>query len=416
MAARRSMRVLLLVNQFPPDVNTSGKLMRTLALDLTRRGHELYIVTTFPHYAQFRVEPEYRGRLYESALEDGLHVKRVWSFASGSKQKMWHRLLNYVTYNKLAFFAAQSAGADYDVILAPNGSFFTGITAWLIGALRGIGFIYNVQDIYPDVPFKAGQLEPRWQVRGLAWLERFMYRRAAHITVISHAQRANLLSKKVPETRITVIPNFVDMTRFRRSENAENEYAQRWRGKFVVMHAGNLGFAYDFDTLLEAAVLMRHEPDIHFVIVGDGVRKAELEEYARSRGLANVEFMEFQPEAQLPELRAATAVQLSLYRHGSSALSLPSKLYEIMASGKPLIASAERGSDIAALLEQSGSGLRIDPEDAEQIVNAVRQLHDDSPLCARMSAAGRAYVSAHHSLTAAADAYESLLERIAQKH
>src|SRR5690349_20171432 len=116
MAARRPLRVLLLVNQFPPDVNTSGKLMRTLALELTRRGHELHIVTTFPHYAQFRVEPGYRGRFYESALEDGLHVKRVWCFTSGNKQKMWHRLLNYVTYNKLAFFAAQADGADYDVI------------------------------------------------------------------------------------------------------------------------------------------------------------------------------------------------------------------------------------------------------------------------------------------------------------
>src|SRR5215470_10002336 len=117
MAARRSLRVLMLVNQFPPDVNTSGKLMRTLALELTRRGHELYIVTTFPHYAQFRVEPEYRGRLYERTLEDGLDVQRVWSFTSGSKEKMWHRLLNYITYNKLAMYAAQLASADYDVIL-----------------------------------------------------------------------------------------------------------------------------------------------------------------------------------------------------------------------------------------------------------------------------------------------------------
>ena len=165
-----------------------------------------------------------------------------------------------------------------------------------------------------------------------------------------------------------------------------------------------------------AAALLQQEPHIHFVIVGDGVRKAELEEQVRSRRLANVEFMEFQPEARLPELRAATGVQLSLYRRGSSELSLPSKLYEIMASGKPLIASAEPASDIAALLEKSRSGLRIDPENEEQLVNAVKQLHGEAALSARMSAAGPAYVSAHHSLTAAADAYESLLISVAQKH
>ena len=282
MGARRPLRVLLLVNQFPPDVNTSGKLMRALAQELVRRGHAVHAVTTFPHYAQFRVEPRYRGRLQESTVEDGIAVTRVWSFTSGAKQKMWHRLANYLSYNFLALVAAQLGTPEYDVILAPNGSFFTGISAWLLGALRGARFVYNVQDIYPDVPLKAGQLEQRWQVRGLAAIERFMYARAHHITVISEAQRANLLGKGVAADRITVIPNFVDATRFQ-DVVADNPYMQQWRGKFVVMHAGNLGFAYDFDTLLAGAACLADEPDVHFVIVGDGVRRNELQERVQAQ-------------------------------------------------------------------------------------------------------------------------------------
>ncbi len=415
MAERRRLRVLLLVNQFPPDVNTSGKLMKLLASELSRRGHELHVVTTFAHYAGFRVQEEHRGRLIERALEDGLQVTRVWSFTSGAKHKMQHRLANYLSYNALAFFAAQSSAADYDVILAPNGSFFTGITGWLIGLFRRIGFIYNVQDIYPDVPLEAGQLEQRWQVKGLAAIERFMYRRAAHITVISESQRANLLSKKVPAERITIVPNFVDVSRFE-SSTGSNPYEERWRDRFVVMHAGNIGFAYDFDTLVDAAALLEQNPDIRIVIVGDGVRKAELQERVLQRALNNVEFLEFQPEALLPALRAAAAVQLSLYRHGSSRLSLPSKLYEIMATGRPMIASAEPSSDIAALLANSNAGLRIDPEDADQLAAAVRQLRSDPALCARLSAAGRSYVRTHHSLRAAGDTYEALLENVARNH
>jgi colanic acid biosynthesis glycosyl transferase WcaI len=415
MTGQRPLRVLLLVNQFPPDVNTTGKLMQALAAELVRRGHHVHVVTTFPHYAQFRVEPQYRGRLHESALEDGVAVTRVWSFASGEKQKMSHRLANYLSYNGCAFLAAQLGQAEYDVILAPNGSFFTGITAWLVGVLRGAPFLYNVQDIYPDVPLRAGQLERAWQVRGLAGIERFMYARAHHITVISEAQRSNLLSKGVPAERISVVPNFVDAQRFQVGI-PRNEYGQRWRGKFVAMHAGNLGFAYDFATLLKAASCLADLPDMHVVIVGDGVLKNELQEDVRARGLTNVEFLPFQPEDQLPALRAAAAVQLSLYRRGSSELSLPSKLYEIMASGRPLIASAEPTSDIAALLQSARAGLCIDPEDVGQLVAALRRLHADAAERDAMGRAGRAYVSAHHSVSAAADAYETLLERAARQH
>ena len=413
MSGRRPLRVLLLVNQFPPDVNTTGKLMQALAVELVQRGHQVHVITTFPHYAQFRVESRYRGRLHESAVEDGVVVTRVWSFASGEKQKMSHRLANYLSYNGCAFLAAQLGEAEYDVILAPNGSFFTGITAWLVGALRDARFVYNVQDIYPDVPVRAGQLERAWQVRGLAGIERFMYARAHHITVISKAQRSNLLGKGVSADRISVVPNFVDAQRFQ-NDLPRNDYAQKWRAKFVVMHAGNLGYAYDFATLLKAASCLADLPDLHVVIVGDGVLKNELLDEVRARRLTNVELLPFQPDDQLPALRAASAVQLSLYRRGSSELSLPSKLYEIMASGRPLIASAEPTSDIATLLQCARAGLCIDPEDVGQLVSALRTLHADASVRDALGRAGRAYVSAHHSVSAAADAYETLLERAAR--
>src|SRR5688500_31827 len=101
------MRLLILVNQFPPDVNTSGMLMRELALGLIARGHEVHVVTSFPHYADFRITPEYRGRWIERKIDEGIHITRLWVFASGTKQRMWHRLANYVTYNFGAFIAAQ---------------------------------------------------------------------------------------------------------------------------------------------------------------------------------------------------------------------------------------------------------------------------------------------------------------------
>jgi colanic acid biosynthesis glycosyl transferase WcaI len=411
-----SLRILLLVNQFPPDLNPSGKLMHQLAVGLVKRGHQVQVITAFPHYSGFRIAEEYRGRLVMRSLEDGLRVTRVWVFASGQKQRMWHRLTNYLTYNAAAFLAAQ-AGDEFDVVLAPNGSFFTGVTAAALGLLRHTRFVYNVQDIYPDVPARAGQLKGSLQVRGLQLIERAMYRAATQVTVISDAQRANLLAKGVPPERVTVIPNFVDTSRVQ-PESADSAMARRfgWENKFVVVHSGNIGFAYDFDTLLEAAQRLHDHKDILFVIIGEGVRLAELKRKAEQMALGNVQFLPFQPEADLPRLRATADLQLSLYRRGSSELSLPSKLYEIMASGRPLVASAEAGSDVAQLVERAGAGIVVEPEQPERVVDAVLLLSRDEQRRALLSTQGRRYACEHHSLENAVEAYERLLTNVAGQH
>lgn len=417
MSGETRLRVLLLVNQFPPDVNPTGKLMKQLASGLAERGHHIHVVTAFPHYEEFRIAAPYVGKRIERSQEDGLTITRVWVFASGAKHRMWHRLTNYVSYNAAAFVAAQSSAADYDITLAPNGSFFTGITAAALRLLRGTRFIYNVQDIYPDVPARAGQLANSWQVRGLQLIERAMYSAASHITVISDTQRANLLSKGVAANRISVVPNFVDTDRMQPQAPAP-ELSKRfgWEGKLVVAHSGNLGFAYDLDTILDAAQRMRDRVDVLFVIIGDGVRRAELQEKAEQLELPNLQFLPFQPEAELPQLRATIDVQLSLYRPGASELSLPSKLYEIMASGRPVIASAEPDSDVARLVQSAEGGFVVAPGRADLLADAVMQLAADPARRVTLGERGRRFVTEHHSLAAAVDRYETLLLQVARQH
>jgi colanic acid biosynthesis glycosyl transferase WcaI len=405
------MRILLLVNQFPPDINPTGKLMHALARALRSRGHELHVVTSFPHYAEFRVWPEYRGLWLRAGVEDGLRVTRLRIFASGRKQRMSHRLASYLSYNLAAFLAAQASPFDFDVILAPNGSFFTGLTAAALGALRRIPYIYNVQDVYPDVPAQAGQLPHRLQVRWLQRIERAMYNSAAHVTVISESQRKNLLGKGVPAGKLSIIPNFVDVER-NRPQEPDLALRERlgWTGRFVVAYSGNLGLAYDFDALLAAAGLLADEPEILIAIIGEGVRKPELSARALQLGLRNVQFLPFLPEAELPGLRATTHAQLSLYRPGASQLSLPSKLYEIMASARPLVASAEPDSDVAQLVQRAQAGIVIEPERPDQLAAAIRTLREDASLRDRLGRQGRAYVCRHHSTTTVAAAYASLLQ------
>lgn len=410
------MRILLLIIQFPPDVNSTGLLMAQVCEGLMAYGHEVSVITTFPHYEKFRVWDEYRGKLAERSQYKGMDVLRLYVYTSGSKQRMIRRLLSYLSFNALAAIAGLLSRRSFDVILCTNGSFFTGISASIIGRPRGIPFIYNVQDLYPETPVKAGQLRNRQAIAILEKLERFMYRKATHITVISPSFRDNVLAKGVPAEKVFVIPNFVD-TDFIQPLPKVNDFSQRYglADKFVITHAGNLGYVYDLDTLLDAAALLAPQKDILFLIVGDGVAKPDLERKAQALKLENVRFLPFQPHESLPWLRASCDVQVSLYKKGSANYSMPSKVYEIMASGRPLLASADVNSDVWKLVEATHCGICVEPEDAEQLAEAILTLYRDPSLRNAMAQQGRQYAEQSYSKQVVVSRYHELLQQIARR-
>lgn len=412
----KPLRVLVIVNHFPPDVNPSGRLASQLVDGLRARGFSVDVITSFPHYKGFQIDPAYRGRLIEGEPVGTDFVTRLWVYASGTKQNMMHRLANYLSFSAAATLAGTLRRRRYDVVLANSGSFFTGIAAFILRILRRAPFIYNVQDLYPEVPVRTGQLKNRAAIRALEAIERFMYNRAAHVTVISREQHNILLRKGIPAEKVTRISNFVD-TDFIRPLPKDNPFARAHglADKFVIAHAGNLGLVYDFDSLLACAASLRERKDIVFLIIGDGVRRKDIESQVRLQGLANVRMLPFQPESELPDLRAAVDVQVSLYRTGSALSSLPSKLYEIMASGRPSIVSAEPGTDARVLVEETRSGLAIDPESQEQLRAAVLRLHDHRDIARELGANGHAAALQYYSLHVASDRYAALIRSLANR-
>lgn len=412
------MRLLLIIIQYPPDVNSTGLLMSQLFGVLRERGHEVDVITTFPHYEHFRVWDEYRGKLFERDELDEMSVLRTWVYASGTKQNMLRRLTSYLSFNFLAMVAGVFRRRRYDAIFCTNGSFFTGLTGTLIGRLKGAPVVYNVQDLYPDVPVRAGQLNNKWAIRGLELIEGFMYRVASRLAVITPSFKENIVSKGVDPAKITIIPNFVD-TEFIRPLPKDNDFSRKYglSDRFVVSHAGNIGYAYDLDTLLEAAALVAmagHADDVLFLIVGDGVARPELEEKAASMELNNVCFLGFQPYEDLPQMRAASDVHVSLYKWGSSSYSMPSKVYEIMASGRPLLASGDPDSDVWNLVNATGCGICVEPEDEQELADAVLKLYRNEELRQAMGRRGRQQAEENYSKEAVATQYEQLLRKVVE--
>jgi colanic acid biosynthesis glycosyl transferase WcaI len=410
------MRILLHIIQFPPDVNSTGLLMEQVCEELMRCGHEVWVITSFPHYAQFRVWDAYRGRLAQLDDHYGLRVIRLSVYASGTKQNMRHRLANYLSFNALATVANLLTRKRFDVVLCTNGSFFSGVSAFASGLVTGTPFIYNVQDLYPETPAQAGQLQRSSSVRILQQIARFMYHTAAHITVITPSFRDYIIEQGIPADKISVIPNFVN-TQFIRPLPKINPFSERFglTNKFVISHAGNLGYVYDLGTLLEAAARLRDYRDIEFLIIGDGVAKPDLERKAQESALDNVRFLPFQPGEDLPYLRAASDVQVSLYKYGAAKNSMPSKVYEIMASGRPILASAEQNSDVRNLIDSAGFGVCVDSESVEQLTEAILALYENPQRREQMARHGRQAAEQHYSREAVGAQYNHLLQQVAAR-
>lgn len=402
------MNILVLVHHFPPDVNSTGLLMEALFREMVNSGDQVQVLTTFPHYEGFRVWHEHRGRLLEHSNHEGIRVTRVYSYTSGRKS-MRARLLNYLTFNLAALLAGLIDRKSYDLVFCTNGSFFSGLTGFMLSRAKRARCVYNLQDLYPEVPATQGQLRSQWAISVLSWIERFMYRKSDRLTVITPGFRENLISKGVPSAKIAVIPNFVDTDRVRPLPK-NNEFAQRHGlvRKFLITHAGNVGYVYDLHSLIEAAKLLEDEEDIAVLIVGDGVAKDSLQRKASDLKVKNVSFLPFQPKDQIPWLRASSDLQVALYRPGAARYSMPSKVYEIMASGRPVLASAEQGSDLHRLIEDIGCGICIEPADVHALRDAILWLRSDNALRRAMGAAGRTRAEVHFSKAAVFSQYKNL--------
>lgn len=370
------------------------------------------MVTTFPHYETFRVQHEYNGKWFERAVEDGVAVLRLPVWTPGRKQRMVNRLASYLSFNALATLTNLLSRRRYDVILCTNGSFFTGFSARL-GRPR-TPFVYNVQDLYPETFVEAGLLRNRPAIAALRRMERYMYRKAAHITVITPSFRDNLVSKGVPEDKISVIPNFVDVD-FIRPFPKDNDFSREHElaDKFVITHAGNVGYAYDLDTLVEAADRLKDCEDMIFLIVGDGAAKPELERKVKSAGAKNVRFLPFLPVEQLPWLRASSDIQVALYKCGAASYSMPSKIYEIMASARPVLAGADTDSDLWRLVQDAQCGICVKSENRDALVHAILTLYRGPALRQDMGERGRSRAERDYSMPAVVAQYDELLRRVA---
>jgi glycosyltransferase involved in cell wall biosynthesis len=359
--------ILILNEYYPPDTSATAK-MASLVAEALAEKHRVTVIAGRPSYDP---EETYPYALLRRNTRNGVTVERVGSTAF-SRHKMRGRVSNYLTYLALAVPRALAIRAD--VILAMTDPPVAGIAGALVARLRRRPFVYNIRDMYPDMALGGGIVGNRGWVRRWENLHRRALRQAKCVIVLGDDMRERILRKGVEPERVVVIRDgtLIPETLAEQSHPVAQEIRSGF--PFVAIHAGNLGFYGAWDTLLQAAKLLEGE-NIGLVFVGEGANRERLQHAAL--GAANVRFLPFRPVEEIPLVMAAGDVHIISVRRGLEGVVVPSKLYSVLAAGRPVLAVAPEESDVVQIVREARCGLAADPDDPAGVASALRTMRDN---------------------------------------
>jgi colanic acid biosynthesis glycosyl transferase WcaI len=401
------MHILIMGTLYEPDLGPSAALFTLLSENLVRRGHQVTVISSVPHYPSGRVPSAFRGKWIWRSFENGVEVIRI-GLPSVDRTHLPQRLLQIICYQLGTTFVGM--GQRYDALLSGGPSLSVWLPfAWLV-ALRHKPAVYSVNDVYPDVGIKLGIFKHKLVISTVAALERFCLNQSTIVQIISDSFRPGLRALGVPDSKMALVHLWVD-TNLIRPLPHDNAFAQEHglTDQFVVSYAGNIGRSQGLEYILDVAKLLADQRDIRFVFVGDGAGRELLQNQAKQRHLPNVQFIPFQPRERLPEVLAIADVSLVILRRGLGSDSLPSKTFSIMASGRPILVSVDEESEISKLVKRAEAGLSVPPEDPARLAEAILTLKHDKDLRERLGRNGRILVEQHHSPQYAAEQFEKLL-------
>jgi colanic acid biosynthesis glycosyl transferase WcaI len=392
------MRIIYLSQYFPPEVGATQTRAYEMACGLVRAGHRVTMIAEIPNHPHGVIPPEYRGKFYERTDLDGIDVIRVWVKASPVKT-FRNRMAFYFSFMFNAVLAGLFIARErYDLLYASSPPLFVGGAALMVSCLRRIPLVLEVRDLWPESAVQLGELSHPRAIRLATWLEETCYRRARHIVVATQGIHDRLVERGCSANKLTVIPNGANTQLY--TPQPINQTLRRQldiaSDQFVVIYTGLHGLAHGLETVIQVADQLRNRPDILFLFVGDGPRKAALVQLAQEMCLPNVRFHDAVPESELPDYIALADVGLDTRRRiGISQGTLPVKMFSYMACGRPVLLSIE--GEAVQLLNHAQAGLAVPPETPEALAQAILNLQAAPDARVAFGRNGRRVVEARYS-------------------
>jgi colanic acid biosynthesis glycosyl transferase WcaI len=383
------MKILFLTENFPPETNAAANRVYERAKFWTNWGHDVTVITCAPNFPKGVVHEGYTNKWYQTEKMDGIDVVRVKTFINPNKGVLL-RMFDFLSFMVTGFFASLVQRRP-DVVVATSPQIFTAIAGWLVGLCRRRPFVLELGDIWPASIVAVGAMEESFLIRTFERLELFLYRRSDAIVALTPSFKKNLVTRGIDGDKISIVINGVDTSRFQKTPRDE-ELAAEWglSGQFVIGYIGTHGMAHGLSNVLQAAAHLRGNDSVKFLFVGDGAERDDLIAEASAKKLINVQFVESQPREKVPRIWSVCDIAL-VHLRDSEVFSevIPSKIFEAMAMGVPILLVSPKGiaSDIVL---STRSGLWVPAEQPEKLAEISAALAGRKRLLALLSLNGAA--------------------------
>ncbi|MCK1215801.1 glycosyltransferase family 4 protein [Streptococcus uberis] len=409
-----NMKVLIFSAYYEPEITASLYITKNLFEDIAKSGCEVSLYVPIPTRG---VDDEIR-KIYsttkkeESLISDRLKIHRI-SLPREGKGAIG-RALRYLLMN--ALFVFKSFKENPDVIFVQSTPPTQGAMAILIKKMKKVPFVYNLQDVFPDSLVGAGITSNSSLLYKVGKvIENYTYKNSDNIIVISEDMKNNLLNKNVPESKISVISNWINSDQIKPIVKKDNYLFDKFkisRDKFTVVYAGNLGYAQNIEVILEAAKKLQDNPDIQFVIFGNGNQEDNYKDMAKEMHLSNVVFFPLQPYSEVSYVYSLGDVSILPCKKGFGGSAMPSKTWSILATGTPIIASFDTGTQIQSIIEKNELGLFGEADDVDILANNILDLYFNSEFRKKSSINARKYIENNVSREKCTSEYIKVIHQV----
>ena len=371
------MHILFLTDNFPPEGNAPATRTYEHAREWVKLGHKVTIITGAPNFPEGKVFDGYKNRWYSKSELDGIEIRRVKTYITAN-EGFAKRILDFMSFMVTSFFAGLFVKKP-DVIVGTSPQFFTAVSAWALSAIRFKPFIFELRDIWPASITAVGAMGRSLPIRILEKIEVFLYWRADKIISVTHSFKKELIERGVDGNKIDVVLNGVDLSQYEPAPQKDGDFAQQYdlTDKFVVGYVGTHGLAHSLDKIVEAAELLVDLKDVRILFAGGGAAKAEVEALVKNKGLSNVTLIPRQQKELMPKLWSLCDISLiSLKDTELFKTVIPSKIFESMGMGLPMVMTSPVG-EATAILNESRSGIIVKPESPYEVAQVIRELYKD---------------------------------------
>ncbi|MBC7765998.1 MAG: glycosyltransferase family 4 protein [Hyphomonadaceae bacterium] len=405
------MNITAITHNFPPETGAPAARMYEMSKEWVALGHHVDLITAFPNHPNGIIPKDYQGYRYMLEEMDGIKVHRNFIYATANKD-VFKRIIGFLSFMISSALLSFHKIKKPDVVIATSPQFFTLFTGFFYSRMKKAPFILDIRDLWPEAIVELGVIQNKWIIRILEKIELFFYRHSTHIVVVTEAYKKNMIARGIDGNKIDIVTNGCNLSLFYRApKNQQLLEMYNLSNKFVVQYMGTLGLAHGLEIILNVAESLATHPDIHFIIIGEGARKEQLMQLASEKKLQNVTFIPSQTKQQVPDYyRLADVALVTLKKIPLFQTVIPSKIFEILGCGIPIIGAVE--GEAAALLERSQAAVVVPPEDEAALAKAILQLKDNQALRTEMGILGEKFIKDNYSRTFLSQKYIQIIKKV----